>query len=358
MDVINYLENYKDTSFKQMPFNEVDALALGLVSYVCYDELYFCKDRISTTGLLELIKNYQPNPQDSERKLKYLKLLELICEGERFKEATFAHFKKIRDQNSAKQFQAITILLKDFIYISFCGTDSTVLGWKEDFNMAILETVPSEIEAIKYANEVASKHWFKKLYLGGHSKGGRLAITAAKGLFNKKRLGAIFSFDAPNYPSTCYDANYKKIDSYIVAFAPNESIIGRLMEEYHQKRIIKSTNSLLMQHDAFSWVIEDRSFVYDGEYSDQSTRIVGSINHTLTTADEETKHQFIDTLFDYFDRLEIDTLPSEKNMLPFIIKKAPALVAEWKNIPKDNRSVIKKIIFDILKDYFINFIKA
>lgn len=354
MDIIAYLETYNDTSFKEMAFNEVDALILSLVSYVPYDELKLNKEKISSIDLLKLVRGYQIKYGDTERKLKYIKVLELVCAGKRFANATFAHFKKKRDHDSAKQFQAITIILKDFIFLSFCGTDSTTLGWKEDFNMAILETVPSEVEAIKYANDIANKHWFRKIYFGGHSKGGRLAITAAKGLKNKKRVGIIFSFDAPNYPSSCYNEDYKKIDSMVIAYAPNESIIGRLMEEYHQKKIINSTNTLLMQHDAFSWVIQGHSFVYEADYNEKSTRIVNAINHTLTTSDEETKHQFIDTLFDYFERLDIEKLPSEKDMLPFIIRKAPALVSEWKNIPKENRSVIKKIIFEILKDYFLN----
>ena len=113
------------------------------------------------------------------------------------------------------------------------------------------------------------------------------------GMDFKRRIKAIFSFDAPNYPSNFYTNNYKKIDSRILAYAPNESIIGRLMNEYHQKRIVKSTNNLLMQHDTFSWIIEDKSFAYDYDYTNKSTRIVNTINQMLTNSDEETKQVFI-----------------------------------------------------------------
>ena len=340
-------------SLKDMAFNEVDALALAMVSYVPFDELKLDKKKIKDSDLLKYIEAYKPSKNTSERKLKYIEVLTRVCKAKRYDKAIFYNFKKIRDKEADKQFQAITIILKDFIFVSFCGTDATVLGWKEDFNMAILEIVPSEIEAIKYANEIAENVWFKKILLGGHSKGGRLAITAAKGLNNKRRLGAVFSFDAPNYPSSCYDADYKKIDSYILSYAPNESIIGRLMNEYHQKKIVKSTNKLLMQHDAFSWVIQDRSFEYENDYSEQSNKIVHTINHALTTYDEEKKRQFIDTLFDYLDRLHVDKLPGEKDLVPFAIKMIPAFFTEWKNTPKENRSVVKKIIFDLLKDYFL-----
>ena len=354
MDLFAYLNLYQDTSLKEMAFNEIDALMMSLVAYVPFDELHFNKDKVKADELIKMLDQYVPPLNSGERKLKYLELLKQVCLCKRYEKPTFAYFRKERDDQSDKQFQAITIIFKDYIYISFSGTDSTTLGWKEDFNMAYLETVPSEISAVKYANEVSSRIWFKRIYLGGHSKGGRLAVSAAKGLFNKRRIKAIFAFDAPNFPSSCYDQNYKSIDSYVLAYAPNESIIGRLMMEYHQKRIVKSTNSLLMQHDAFSWVINDKSFVYENEYTEKSTRIVNTINNALTNYDDELKNQFIDTLFDMFDRLEIDKLPNEKEYVPFFLAKAPRLVGEWKNTPKEDRSVIKKIIFDLLKDYFLS----
>ena len=352
MDVINYLQTYKNSSFKEMPFNEVDALALALVSYVPIDELGITDKKIKASLLSEKIKNYMPPFGTNERKLKYMKVAALVCDSKRFEHVYFAHF--VRDSLTDKQFQAITIVLDNFLYVSFCGTDSTVIGWKEDFNMAVLETVPSEVSAIKYVNEILSKFWFKRVYLGGHSKGGRLAISAAKGMSNKRRLAAIFSFDAPNFPAHCYNEDYKKIDSYILAYAPNESIIGRLMNEYHQKKIIKSTNSLLMQHDAFSWVIEGKSFVYESDYTEKSTRIVDTINHALTTYDEETKRLFIDTLFDFFERLNVEKLPNERDIIPAFIKKVPSLLGEWKATPKENRQVVKKVAIDLIKDYFLN----
>ena len=354
MDVINYLQTYKNSSFKEMPFNEVDALALALVSYVPIDELGITDKKIKASLLSEKIKNYMPPFGTNERKLKYMKVAALVCDSKRFEHVYFAHFVKERDSLTDKQFQAITIVLDNFLYVSFCGTDSTVIGWKEDFNMAVLETVPSEVSAIKYVNEILSKFWFKRVYLGGHSKGGRLAISAAKGMSNKRRLAAIFSFDAPNFPAHCYNEDYKKIDSYILAYAPNESIIGRLMNEYHQKKIIKSTNSLLMQHDAFSWVIEGKSFVYESDYTEKSTRIVDTINHALTTYDEETKRLFIDTLFDFFERLNVEKLPNERDIIPTFIKKVPSLLGEWKATPKENRQIVKKVAIDLIKDYFLN----
>lgn len=354
MDIIDYLNRYKNTSLKEMTFNEVDALVLAMISYVPFDELGVARTFFKPAYLLEKLNDFVPPYGYGERQHKYLEIARLVCEGKRYDRLYFSDFKKERDNVTDKQFQAITILFNKYIYISYCGTDSTTLGWKEDFNMAYLETVPSEISAIKYANMILSKFWFRKVYFGGHSKGGRLAISAAKGLSNKRRIEAIFSFDAPNFPASCYNEDYKKIDSYIIAYAPNESIIGRLMPEYHQKRIIKSTNSLLLQHDSLSWVIDNRSFVYESCYTDKSTRIVNTINHALTTYDDELKNQFIDTLFDILDNMGVEKLPNEKEMIPRLIAGTPHFIREFKNTPKEKRSVVWKVVFDLVKEYFSN----
>ena len=347
MDVFDYLNQYSNVSFKEKHFNEIDALVIALLSYVPYDEIKINEGKVEAKDVLKLLNFYIPPKNTSERRFKYLRLLKEFCFSKRFGKSIFAYFRKEIDPLSDKQFQAICILLNQNLYISFCGTDATTLGWKEDFNMSYLETVPSEVEAAKYVNFIANKFWFKKIHLLGHSKGGRLAITAAKHLKNKKRLGSIYSFDGPNFPPACYNEKYKEIDSHIHAYAPNESIIGRLMPQYRAKKIIASTNSLLMQHDAFSWLIEDRSFVYERQYSEKST-----INHTLTTYDDETKSLFVQGLFDILERLDIEKLPGEKELLAFFAMRLPFVFREWKNTPKEKRDVIKKIIFELFKDYF------
>jgi hypothetical protein len=108
-----------------------------------------------------------------------------------------------------------------------------------------------------------------------------------------------------------------------------------------------------MQHDAFSWLIEDRSFIYESDYTEHSNKIVNTINHALNNYDEEKKRQFIDAIFDYLDRLGVDKLPGEKELIPFAIRKLPLLISEWKNTSKEDRSAIKKIAFELVKDYFL-----
>ena len=353
MQVLDYLYKYQKTDFKELPFNEVDALLLAMVSYFPFDELNNQKTIYSSDDLVIRINEYKPPRNTNERKLKYIEMTKSICLSNRYRGIKFAWFKKVHDKRAEKQFQAITLILKDFAYVSFCGTDSTTLGWKEDFNMAYLEMVPSEIEAINYLNEIAYFFFFKKFYVGGHSKGGRLAISAAKSLKKKNKLLGVYSFDAPNFPPAAYDENYKLIDPLIHDYTPDESIIGRLMQEYRRKAIIASSNSLLMQHDAFSWELYDHSFVYKNAYTERSSHIVDTINYALYNYDEERKKEFIDTIFDFLARLDVEKFPSEKEWLPFLASNFGNIREEWKNTSKEKRAVVKKMLFDITKDYLL-----
>ena len=350
---LDYLRKHQNTTFKEMPFNEVDALLLAMVSYVPFDELGIDHHRYSNKEVLKKINAYVPPINTNERKMNYLEIAKLICQSTRFNNATFAFFRKSRDTVSEKQFQAVTIILHEFAYVSFCGTDSTTVGWKEDFNMAYLETVPSEIDAIQYLKDVIDSFFLKKVYVGGHSKGGRLAVTAAKNVRKTNRILGIYSFDAPNYPSSCYDEDYKAIDRYIHDYTPDESIIGRLMTEYRRKKIIASSNTLLMQHDAFSWEINEKSFAHKRSYTERSTHIVDTINYALNNYDEEMKKDFIDTIFDFLFKLNIEKLPGEKEFIPFFLSKFPVARKMWKETPKEKRAVVKKMLFNVAKDYIL-----
>ena len=161
MNVVDYLHAYKDISFKIERFNELDALILSLMGYFPFDLIN--KKKIDADDVTSFLETYKP--KKSERKQLDAYILKLICTSERFKGIRFLDFAKKRSGEAIEQFQAVTIELKDFLFVSYCGTDATVLGWREDFNMAFLDIVPSEVDAIKYINDQRHKHPFKDILL-------------------------------------------------------------------------------------------------------------------------------------------------------------------------------------------------
>lgn len=97
----------------------------------------------------------------------------------RFRDMKLSCFVDHLDVGKVEQFAALTIETGDgFFYLSFRGTDDTLAGWKEDFDLACMPEVPAQKKAVAYLTEVARQYPRQKLRLGGHSKGGNLAVYA------------------------------------------------------------------------------------------------------------------------------------------------------------------------------------
>lgn len=357
MNIIDYLEAYQTISLKKQPFNELDALALTTLSYFPFHHLNMKKDVLSTKKLKKVLALYELPEDANERQVNYHKVLSIMLSSKRFKKAKYGYYRREKDKVESKQFQALTIILPKLVFLSFCGTDGTLTGWKEDFNMAYLEIVPAEVEAIKYATMVGKKFYFRRYIFGGHSKGGRLAITAAKHFKKKKKLTAIYAYDAPNYPAIFYDDTYGLIAPLISAYVPPESIFGRLMMMDEDKTIIASDKKLFLQHDVFNWQIEGHSFIREDLYSDRSTRMVSWINEAFISYDTQYKQIFVDALFNLLDNLDMEKLPHESDLVAYLKSRFSIIKQNWKDTPKEGREAMRKILFSIGKEYIMYKIK-
>ena len=73
------------------------------------------------------------------------------------------------DEETQTQFSALTMLLPDgSAYVAFRGTDDTIVGWKEDFNMAFTPEIPAQKYAAEYLRQVSAALPFRPLLVGGH----------------------------------------------------------------------------------------------------------------------------------------------------------------------------------------------
>ena len=345
MNVVDYVNNYKDISFNEKPFNEIDALVLTLMSYFPYNLIG--KKKFDKEDVVEFLKTYEPENK-SERKLLDIYILNTLCTCTRYKDVKFVHYVNKRSNKAIEQFQAISFKFKDFLFVSFCGTDASLLGWREDFNMAVMSTIPSEVDAMEYINHVRRMHPFIDMYIGGHSKGGRLAIRAFKEVYKKNTIKGVYSYDNPNFDKSFYDEDYLNIKDRIIEYAPNESIIGRLICDNKRKVIVKSTAKLLMQHDAYSWEIENNHFVKDTHFTERSDKISTIINETLDKLDHETKFVFINAFFSLMERLDIVEFRDSDYNKRLVLNALSNIRIEWKNTPAVERHTILKVLWSIL----------
>ena len=345
MNVVDYINNYKDISFNEKPFNEIDALVLTLMSYFPYNLLN--KRKFDKEDIVEFLKTYEPENK-SERKLLDIYILNTLCTCVRYSDVKFVHYVNKRSNKAIEQFQAISFKFKDFLFVSFCGTDASLLGWREDFNMAVLSTIPSEVDAMEYINHVRRMHPFIDMYIGGHSKGGRLAIRAFKEVYKKNTIKGVYSYDNPNFDKTFYDEDYLNIKNRIIEYAPNESIIGRLICDNKRKVIVRSTAKLLMQHDAYTWEIDNNHFVRETCFTQRSDKISTIINETLEKLDHDTKFVFINALFSLMERLDIVEFRDSDYNKQLVLNALSNIRIEWKNTPREERHTILKVLWSIL----------
>ena len=345
MNIINYLDSYRDFSFEEKPFNEIDALVLTLMSYFPYNLLE--KNNFDKNDILNFLKTYEPENK-AERKKLDLFVMTTLCSCKRYRDVKFLHYVNKRSTKTIEQFQAISFKFKDFIFVSFCGTDASTLGWKEDFNMAVMDTIPSEVDAKEYINHVRRLHPFIDMYIGGHSKGGRLAIRAFKEVYKKNTIKGVYSYDNPNFNKSFYDEDYLQIKDKIREYAPDESIIGRLICDNKRKIIVKSNAKLLMQHDAYSWEVDNNHFVREVNFTPRSDKISKIINDTLERLDHDTKFVFINAFFSLMERLDIFEFRDSDYNKKLVLNALSNIRIEWKNTPVEERRTILRVLWSII----------
>ncbi len=337
---IDYLKNYS-SSFKDEPFNEVDSLIFSYLSYLHFTHL-LGKTKIKD---LDLKNNLHAIVKDSNKNISFIKA---VVKSPRYQDIEIIHPVEDTNKEKEKQFSAITFLLPtNEMYIAFRGTDSTFNGWKEDFNMAFMLPIPSQTEALKYTEKITSLIP-RKFYLGGHSKGGNLAVYAASYLESNlnNRLIKVYSHDGPGFiKEFLTTSNYQNIKQKIEKTVPASSIIGMLLFANEHYKIIKSNEKGILEHDPFSWLIDNNHFIILKELSDGTIYTNKVINEWISNLTKKERAIFIDSLFSVLNSTNLTTLDElSKN---FIIK-IPDIIKAIYNLDDVNKMYLLKTIKSLI----------
>lgn len=287
-NIIDYIKEYGNLTLTDYPFNTIDSLILSQLSYLQYEnanldiesETHHLSDFYSE---IDTITNHTRANQNNQS--LYLECIDSL----RYKDVTISNFVYNFDEGNEKQFCAMTFHLPQNIdYIAFRGTDATIVGWKEDFNLSFKLDIPSQLSALHYVNLHQTNN---TLILGGHSKGGNLACYA--GAYTRKRIKAIYNHDGPSFLKEPPKFN----TTPIIKTVPQSSIIGLLMEKERNYQVIQSNATSILQHDPFTWIIEDGDFIYLNDVDNASKTIQKFINTILLHTDTKTRERIIDSLF-------------------------------------------------------------
>ena len=329
-------------------FNEIDSVILARFSY-----LIFNKIKMESFETIESVSIKMKDFENDEFLYNGDKeLITNLGNSFRYKDLVVSDYINNNNRELEKQFGAITIHFpNNEMYISFIGTDSTILGWKEDFNMAFMENVPCQIAGKDYVQMIADKYPNKKIRIGGHSKGGNVAIYSGISARTdiKNRIIKIYNYDGPGFNKDIInkygnDDIVSKIETYI----PQDSVIGRLLNHKEKMTVILSNEKGILQHDIYSWqVLKD-----DLIHLNKNTEISEDIDKTLTDWLEETTNEqrkiVIDAVFELFYSTESNTFGE---MSKNFSKNLPIILKKYGEIAKEDKDIIINMIKLIVSTY-------
>ena len=359
MNLFDYLDTSLET-FDERPLCAVDSAALsqfcmvrgeGVIpparrgSNALVDRLYALTARPARFSDLLRAESYETlfcglAPDDVKRELAAL------VASPRFRTLELRDYDSVFDEQTSTQFAAMTFVWRspagrdhDFAYVGFRGTDDSLVGWRENFDMAVDPPVPSQLLAAEYLSSVA-RHLPRRLYVGGHSKGGNLATYAALRAPTKvrARLMGVFDHDGPGFKrGFLSERDFEPLRDILQRTVPSESVVGMLMDTPAPTRVIRSFAHGVDQHNVFTWAVEDDDFI-------EAERLAGSAVFThelmsgwLDSLSEEELPNVVDALF---KAIEASGASSAGEVI-FSGANAPGLLAEAaRNLDQDSRDVL------------------
>lgn len=296
-NVSDYLTWRGDLPFETDGLNAVDALIFANFSY-----LQLPMPVRSEMTIREFSQSFFDQDNLEQRCIfaDDYRLLEQALETRRFSSCRMVCYRDVLINEEDTQFAAETWILSDgTLVLAFRGTDNTITGWKEDFNMSYLKVVPSQRMALEYTREVLGSYGGPAI-LTGHSKGGNLAMFAAANVGQKyrSRIQAVYNMDGPGFlPEVVETEGYQAILPKLHTFIPQSSLIGMLLEHREETTIIHSTQLGLMQHNLHSWQVCGNRFETRDVLTAESIFLTNTVRAWVNSMDDTRRSRVVEEIF-------------------------------------------------------------
>lgn len=347
MNVFDYLDWRSDLSFKANGFNEMDGAIFARLSYFPFDDVI--TKPISISNAYKAIQK--------KTNIQYLwpydkDILPILATCTRFKRLKLSEYVNEINTEDEMQFGAVTIQLSKNLYcVSFRGTDNTLVGWKEDFNMSFTCPVPSQLKAIDYLNKIMNTYEGNFIVLG-HSKGGNLAVYSSIYCQDPSRIQSIYNYDGPGFDQDIIaNENYKNIASRIHTFIPQSSIVGMLLEHEEEYTIIQSKQTGVLQHDVYSWQCIQNHFIYLDNVTGSSQLIDRTLKDWLTHLPKDKREKIIDAVYEVFQNTNAKTM---KDLSSQKLETTKVLINSLKDMDKETKDLILQAIGYLFKSFQSN----
>lgn len=360
MHIQEYVETTNQT-FQELPFNIVDAAVLCALFYGRIENVIEGENKHDSKHGVPVRDFYKQEYfagmfsdgiTDEENK----KMLTAAAASPRFRDIKVHNVVVKDDPKTDLQFAAATFAIDtDTDFVCFRGTDGSLHAWREDFDMVFMEEVPSQSEAVEYLNSnynaPAAEGMAKNIYVAGHSKGGNLAIYSATMCSDniKNMIKTCYSFDGPGFKESVLEMlqeewNKKYIN--ISKVVPYKSIIGSIMSDSQNARVVKSAGIILEQHSLYNWEVKDNDFVYVENASNTTEIFDDTLTKWISGATEDQRRVFVDVVFDLFEENNLESVNDLKNAKPAALKD---ILGSLKGIPHEDSEVMSHLISSLFR---------
>ena len=353
-DIFGYLEAHGDEPIgARAPLNEVDALIISRLAYLYFEGLvgpsYTAKVKIGDIAgtYLSLSKTDAISFLLEED----FHLVTAIQNRARFSRIKVCGYRTFFSEKEVKQFAAMTFILPNrMAYIAFRGTDGSLSGWREDFDIGFLGVIPSDLDALRYAREtMEALPNMKGFYIGGHSKGGNLAQYAAFKLSKrlKERIAGVYIFDAPGFRRDVFTKlDRETLSDRIFGFAPTQSVVGMILYSGVIYTPIVSRNFLLLQHDIYNWCVQGKSLVR-GRFQSLPYAVKRMSKEFFETMDIPQLERCIDALF---GAIRVERGDMRNASLDISLARMVSMVFMVRRVPPAERKTFLKVFSTIARN--------
>ncbi len=322
-NIHDYLIWRGDVPFSVSPFNEVDGLVLSELAYADFHGVVpEGGERVTIEEARRLFWEKHTKEeimaQDSYTKTAPF-LLDGMAGKARFGGTAMAYYYDVIDTDEDIQLAAVTFYLPDgTAFVAFRGTDDTVVGWKEDFILSYMPETEGQRRAAQYLNRHFSGQTLL-LRVGGHSKGGNLAMFAAIKAEPqvRRQIIAVYNNDGPGFLKEFTETDaYRDMLPRIICTVPEKAVIGTLLTNKAYQHVVKSTASGIYQHDGFSWQVLGTRFVETEKRTEGSVVLESTLHQWLSEQSEENRRMFVNTLFGLLESTGKATIGEIKGDIP------------------------------------------
>ena len=335
-DIFDYLKWRADVPFSVSPFNDVDNLILAELAYTDFGGIV-PEEGCGLKDACEAFFAVHTKEEILESKAFTAKaplLMEEMIKGPRFADMRIRAY--IDEKGPDLQLSAVTFDLSDGTsYVAFRGTDGTVVGWKEDFNFSFLDETEGQRKAVSYLNGIQGR-----LRVGGHSKGGNLAVYASAFCEDQDKILEVYSNDGPGFREKIIQTEgFQKVLPKVRSIVPDTSVIGLLLAGQYAQTVVKSSASGLMQHDGFTWQVTRHGFE-EAELSEASRLVDKTVSGWLTQMNDMERETLTETVFSLIESTGQDRF-SDMNAQK--LKTAEAMWTAARSLPREKQQEVVRL---------------